>query len=100
MSQDTMSMTFKYTVFQCDVSGREDIVVYPDDLAHSQVGMEGATPVSAGLIDLADIRCYDRYDRSESLGLVSRPERDQQLWALAMLPASMRHMYRAMLEET
>ena len=88
-------MILKYVVYKTE-RGLENIVVFCEEIVHSQVVVEDHTPVSAGFINFEnDFECFGS---SDSLGLKSRVSVDSELFILAITPQAIRAFLRADME--
>lgn len=71
----------KYVIFE-----QKDLlmpVIVPDHITHSQVKIEGATPVSAGFLAIKNGKVTEVYGKSESMKL-SPMTRDKDLLEKAL----------------
>lgn len=61
----------KYVVFELGATGLKMPVIFPDHVTHSQIKIEGASPVSAGFCFVGTEELVTiGTDRSESLNLM------------------------------
>jgi hypothetical protein len=79
----------KYIIFKGH--GCYHPVLFADHTTHSQIKLEGCTPVSAGFVKFGKLGFPQVYGNSESLKLKSRGEEDESIirnWQMNMCTSS------------
>lgn len=63
----------KYVIFENEMKGIMEPVIFGDHMSHSEVNVEGSRPVSAGYLMIDNDGIVSTYGNAQSLGLKPVP---------------------------